>query len=296
MSETKKEKCVSGDGIFVYRIENGAVEMMEYEGAAQRLLLPAYVSGCPLRVIGKKAFAGKRQLAEICLPDTVERIGDWAFAGCHRLKEITLPKKQLYLGRQLFGKCTALQYVFLPDRTRSLARLLASAVTQLEAEYLLQPLEAGTPGWFQSLDRRLLEYLKETEETALRDLVYCAEEDMLAKQQACLRDQIRKKIRMALLRLSFPDRMEAAVRRVLTVFLQERMDECREEIWDVIENGGEEQFLYCDVLVETGLIGDEIIGKVLEELGENHVELRAYLLKKWQNSRKSAGIWEQLQL
>lgn len=296
MSETRNEKYISEDGTFVYKMKNGAGELTGYEGAAQRLLLPAYVSGCPLRAIGKKAFAGKRQLVELCLPDTVESIGDWAFAGCHRLQEITLPKKQLYLGRQLFGKCTALQCVFLPDRKRPLARLLASAVTQLEAEYLLQPLEAGTPGWFQSLDRKLLESLKETEETALRDLVYCAEEDMLAKQQACLREQIRKKIRMALLRLVFPDGMETVVRQVLTAFLRERMGECREEVWDVIENGGEEQFLYCDVLVETGLIGAEIIGKVLEELGENHVELRAYLLKKWQNSQKSAGIWEQLQL
>ena len=109
MSEKRIEKYVSEDGIFVYRMENGAGEMIGYEGAAQRLLLPAYVSDCPVTAIGKKTFAGKRQLVKLCLPDTLEKIGDRAFAGCHRLKEITLPNRQLHLGRQLFGKCTALR-------------------------------------------------------------------------------------------------------------------------------------------------------------------------------------------
>lgn len=237
MSEKRIEKYVSEDGIFVYRMENGAGEMIGYEGAAQRLLLPAYVSDCLVTAIGKKTFAGKRQLVKLCLPDTLEKIGDRAFAGCHRLKEITLPNRQLHLGRQLFGKCTA-----------------------------------------------------------LRELVYCAEEDMLAKQQSCLREQICRKIRVTLLRLTFSDCMEQTVRRVLLTFLQERMGDCREEIWNVIEDSGEEQFLYCDVLLETGMIGNKMIGEILEELGENHVELRAYLLRKWQSGRKASGFWEQLQL
>lgn len=268
-----------------------------YEGISGKLLIPARIDGYPVKAIGKKAFLGNRHLCHIILPDTIEAVGDWAFSRCHMLQGITVPKREICFGRQVFQKSGRLQEISIAGEDGETAKLLAAAVTTLEAEYLLSPLQAGSDNWYQSLDARILTLLEEPEEGALRNLVYCAEEDMGAKQESCLRKQAHCKANIAFLRLTCPEGMTHAVYQRLRDYLRQRTKGCQDEsAWEVVKESRKCQLQYCDKLYEIGGIHGENLDAALNDLKEDNVELKAYLLKKWQGRQQASDLWEMLRL
>lgn len=167
----------------------------------------------------------------------------------------------------------------------------------MNAEYLIRPLSAGSRQWYRNLDARILTILEETEEGALKDLVYCAEEDMNEKQEQALRKQAQRKARIAFFRLTHPEGMAPSVRQELSEYLCKRTKNCRDEsAWEAIKADRENSCPYCDVLFEIGGIHAENIHTALDDLGAQDIELKAYLLKKWQSQRRQDDLWEQLQL
>lgn len=283
--------------MFSYKIEAEKVRITEYRGWEQSVEVPSVLDGHPVCIIGKKAFWGKKNLQSVRLPDTIKKIEEWAFAGCRELQEIQLPRKELILERRIFRNCNQLAYIFFGNTEQPLARLLACAATKLEADYLLEPLQAGSEKWYQSLDAKLLQSLEESEEAALRNLVYCAEEDMLAKQETCLYQQNYEKAQLAFLRLIYPQHLATTVFEKLKSYILQRNKGCKsEEAWDVVLAETKEQQLYCDKLFEIGGIHSENIDSILQSLGDNQIELKAYLLKKWQEKKEMETIWKFLSL
>ncbi|MDE6663371.1 MAG: leucine-rich repeat domain-containing protein [Lachnospiraceae bacterium] len=146
-----------------------------YEGTAEFLAIPSRIDNKPVTAIAKKAFWDNRCLQHIVLPDTIDSVGDWAFSACYMLRDITLPYREINLGKQIFHKSEKLHEIFISDsdmeKDKALPKLLAMAVTKLEAEYLLNPLQAGNDNWYQNLDSKILTVLNESEESALKNLV-----------------------------------------------------------------------------------------------------------------------------
>lgn len=279
------------------RAEDAAFRVISYEGTASRLHIPDQIDGCPVTAVEKKAFWGNRSLQYISLPDTVKEIGDWAFAGCRMLQEIRLPKREMRIGNQIFKDSGRLKRIFAGAAQNGLARLLAAAVTDMGAGYLLDPLQAGSRAWYQSLDARILDILRDQEETALKNLVYCAEEDMLAKQQDCLLEQEKRKARLALLRLAYPEYLQQTVYRTLTEYVCQRTKGCpAEAAWEAVKESREEQFLYCDCLFAAGGINGQNMAAVLNDLDDRYVELKAYILKCRQNGKEQTELWNRLEL
>ncbi len=267
-----------------------------YEGNAEQLLVPQCIDNYPVYAIGKKAFLGNRLLRRIVLPDTIEAIGDWAFSRCRMLTSITLPKKNICFGNQVFQKSEQLDEINFEESNEALSRLVAAAVTLLEAEYLLSPLEAGSSNWYQSLDSRILTILSESEDIALKNLVYCAEEDMGAKQEACLRALAQRKACIAFLRLIYPENITGVTKQILTDYLLQRTKGCKDEsAWEFVKENHNMGLQYCDKLFEINGINEENINEVLDDLGEDNVELKAYLLKKWQGRGQNVDIWKSLE-
>lgn len=267
-----------------------------YEGVEESLSLPSQIENNPVRAIGKKAFLGKRFLRYIELPDTIEEIGDWAFSGCRMLRKVVIPRKEIRFGNQVFQKSGQLQAISFTGCSSELASLLAAAVTVLEAEYLLCPLQAGSDSWYRRFDARLLAFLQESEESALKNLVYCAEEDMGEKQEACLRQQAHRKAELAFLRLVCPEGMEPAMYDRLAGYLCKRTKGCREEAaWEVVKESPLHKLQYCGKLYEIGGIHEGNLQEMLEDLGETDVELKAYLLNKWKGRRTADDLWATLQ-
>ena len=278
-------------------VEKEKLCITDYAGTASVLEIPSVIDGHQVCVIGKKAFWGKRCLQRIVLPKTLERIEDWAFAGCNMLQEIVFPSKSFTIGNKIFWKCNRLRYLYVGEIEQSLARLMACGVNELGAEYLLDPLQAGNKDWYQSFDARLLQILHEPEETVLKDLVYCAEEDMLEKQEECLYRQRLHKAEIAMLRILYSQELQYPEYEQLRNYLLQRSKGSQtEEVWDIVKAKTPEQFLYCSKLFEIGGIHSGNIDRILSDLDETQIELKAYILKKWKEETNPGNIWEMLSL
>lgn len=272
-----------------------------YEGTAEFLAIPPQIDSKPVTAIAKKAFWGNRCLQHIVLPDTIDSVGDWAFSACYMLRDITLPYRDIDFGKQIFHKSEKLHEIFISDsfmeKDKALPKLLAMAVTTLEAEYLINPLQAGNDNWYQNLDSKILTVLNESEESALKNLVYCAEEDMGAKQEACLKALAYKKAGIAFMRIVYSNKITDVMEKQLTDFLLQRTKGCKDEsAWEFVKESHNMRLKYCDKLFEINGINDENINEVLDDLDEDNVELKAYLLKKWQRRGQNIDIWESLEL
>ncbi len=295
-----KKQYKAADGAFYYTEEKSTetdvcICITAYEGMAETLFVPPQIDSYPVKTIGKKAFLGNRYMRHIIFPDTIETVGDWAFSRCYRLRKITMPKREISFGRQVFQKSNQLYEISIEGNEGSSARLLAVAVTMLEAEYLLTPPHVGESKWCRNLDARIMEVLRESEESALKNLVYCAEEDMASKQEACLKELANRKAGIAFLRLIHSEKLEPDVRQSLTEYLRQRTKGCRDEsAWEAVKEDKSEKLQYCDILFEIGGIHEENISAVLEDLKEDNVELKAYILKKWQNRQQAHMPWEAL--
>ena len=287
-------------GTLSYIIEDNEICIMGFEGSGLSLVIPEIIEGVRVCGIGKKAFLGNRSLQHIILPETMEWIGDWAFCNCAQLQRVEFSGRPVRLGKGLFAKDEKLYEITCGSGKEEIffpGRLLAVAVTKLDAEYLLDMTLVGTGEWYRQLDNRLLTLLMEPAENALKNLVYCAEEDMGAKQEACLEEQERRKAYMALLRLAYPDGIEEETRGKLTKTLLSQDGLQTKSAWEAVkEANGKEQLLFCDIMLRIGGIREENFPFVLEDLGNTFVELKAHLLKAWEQRKMQIPVWEKFAL
>lgn len=292
--------CQVENGILSYIIEDNKVYIMGFEGTAASLVIPKTIVGVDVCVIGKKAFLGSRSLQRITLPGTIEWIGDWAFGNCVQLRRIEFPCRPVRLGKGLFTRDERLHEITCSSNKNNIAvpgRLLAAAVTLLDAEYLLDMTQAGSAEWYGQFDNRLLAMLMEPVENALKNLVYCAEEDMGAKQEACLEEQERRKAYMALLRLAYPDRISGELEEKLKAVLLDKEGIQTQAAWEAVKGAdGKEQLLFSDIILKMNGIREENLPSVLEDLGDTHVELKAHLLKVWEQQKEQAHTWDKFTL
>lgn len=291
-----------------YHVENGTLSYIikdhktcitGFEGTSTSLAIPEILEGAHVCGIEKKAFLGNHSLRHIILPETLEWIGDWAFCNCARLQRIEFPRRRLRIGKGIFAKDEKLCEITCrsekseKDEMSFPERLLAMAITLLDAEYLLDMAQVGTSEWYRQLDNRLLTKLMEPVENALRNLVYCAEEDMSAKQEACLEEQERRKAYMSLLRLAYPEQLEKETEDKLKACLLDQEGFQTHYAWEAVkEANGKEQLLLCNIMLKLNGIREENLSSVLEDLGDTFVELKAYLLKTWAQRTEQSYVWE----
>ena len=283
------------NGTLSYIIEGSSACITGFEGLGASLVIPESIEGASVCGIGKKAFLGNRSLQHIILPETIEWIGDWAFYNCTQLQKIEFPCRPVIFGKGLFARDEKLYEITVrPDREKMFfpGRLLAVAVTMLDAEYLLDMTQAGCAKWYRQFDNRLITVLSEPAENALKSLVYCAEEDMGAKQEACLEEQECRKAYMALLRLSYPQSLEDAAKEKLIACLLDQEGLQTRFAWEAIKEADvKEQFLFCDIMLKLNGIREENLASILENLGGSFVELKAYLLKAWEERKGQTYVW-----
>ena len=292
--------CQVENGTISYIIEDHKVCITGFEGSSQSLVISETIDGVHVCGIAKKAFLGNRSLQHIILPETIEWIGDWAFCNCAQLQRIEFPRHPVRLGKGLFAKDERLYEINCgPEKGEMLfpGRLLAMAVTRLDAEYLLDMALTGTGEWYRQLDNRLLTKIMEPAENALRNLVYCAEEDMGAKQEACLKEQERMKAYMALLRLAYPEKLVEETKKELKSYLLDQDGLQTRSAWEAVKDAnGKEQFLFCDIMLEISGICEQNLPSILEDLGDTFVELKAHLLKVWEQRSEQSSVWKKFAL
>lgn len=292
--------CRIENGILSYIVEGNSVCITGFEGTDTLLVIPETIDGVPVCGIGRKAFLGDRSLQHIILPETIEWVGDWAFCNCVQLQRIEFPGHPVRFGKGLFAKDVKLHEITFGSDCGEMpvpGRLIAVAVTMLDAEYLLDMTQMGCDEWYSRFDGRLLAFLAEPAENALRSLVYCAEEDMGAKQEACLKEQECRKAYLALLRLAYSDYLEKGTEEKLTACLLNREGLQTAFTWEAVKGADvQEQHHFCDIMLGLNGIREENLSSVLEDTGDTHIELKAYLLRGWEQHKAQTTAWERFAL
>lgn len=278
MNMQEKELAAAGGSLY-YGIENGKAVITRFQGSAAEVRLPERIEDMPVACIGRKAFLSRKNLRRVFLPDSVEEIGDWAFAYCESLREVVMPCGEIRFGRAVFMECGSLERLM---GTRAQGELLAAAAVALDAYYLLDLQAAGSREWLAKWDNRLMTVMQALETEGYSRQVLCGEEDYGSTDLAAYISGRRKhKIRLALLRLLFPDALSGDNRAALEAYLQgyAKGGARGEETWQVIlgEHGNDRA--YYSLYAELGCITEENFDVSLADIGEEHPEMRAFFLR-----------------
>ena len=121
------------------------VRIVSHEGDDSDVEAPSEIAGLPVWEVGASAFAHKRALRSVVLPDTIRRLGKKAFFCDFNLKRVVLSDAIEELGDNVFEQCRDLEEVHLPRNLRTMqARLLwdSTALRSLEIPAAVESVSA----------------------------------------------------------------------------------------------------------------------------------------------------------
>ncbi len=287
-------------GVLQYRLIDNQAEIIAYRGKDLEVVIPDQMEDCPVTCIGKKAFLSNKMLKQITLPYSIMRIDDWAFACCAKLTKIILPYHKLEIGQGAFKECDRLEQIIdeqgdmTGKKTIDVGYLLAATMSRLNAFYLFDFENAGTDNWLAQWDTRMLNLMGLDDADGFSRMLLCGEEDYGSKEnnlEYYMSQQRKGKVRLAMLRLMHDYGLQEAARAYLRNYLLEHMKgQATEETWLVVleEHGDERE--YYRFLTELGCVTTENFQSMMEDMGDNHTEMKAYLMRyhSEQNTKEDA--------
>ena len=298
MKKMQEDTIEIAGGSLQFIKENGEVIITAFNGLVGEVRIPGEIADCPVTAIAKKAFLSKKNFRRVILPDSIREVGDWAFAYCDRLKEVEFPLADIRFGRSVFMECGALQSLSVRGKSEAVSQLLAAAVTTACAPYLLQPEEAGDEKWLAKWDARMLTILHADDTEGYSRQVLCGEEDYGSTDlNAYTSGRRRIKVRLALLRLLYPEGLQDMVGRELSAYLQAHTKGCAtEETWLVVLEEMGDSKAYFELLTCLGCVSKDNFAAMLEDMGEDHPEMKAFLLRYQAEALSGDDFFDSLEL
>ena len=293
-------------GTLQYGIYGDTVQIVGYRGKDTELVVPAQIDGCAVTCVGKKAFLSNKVLKQISLPESVIRIDDWAFAYCTRLHKVILPYHRMEIGQGIFKECFALEQIVdegadeQERKTADIAYLLAAVMSRLDAFYLFDFENAGTDGWLVQWDNRMMSVMERGDSEGFSKMLLCGEEDYGSKENNLdyyMEQRRREKVRLAMLRLMHDYRLDSSVRGKLEAYLMEHIKgQQTEETWKVILEEYGDELKYYRFLTELGGVNADNFQAMMEDMGESHTEMKAYLMKYHSEQHKGENAFAAFEL
>lgn len=276
-------------GTLQYAVQEGEVQILGYRGKDTELVIPPELDGCAVNCIGKKTFLSNKMLRQISLPESVVRIDDWAFAYCAKLNKVILPYHRMEIGQGIFKECFDLEQIVdegadeRERKTTDIAYLLAASMSRLDAFYLFDFENAGKPDWLVQWDNRMQTIMEREDAEGFSKMLLCGEEDYGSKENNLdyyTEQRRREKVRLAMLRLMHDYGLEDSVRAKLETYLLEHIKgKQTEETWKVILEEYGDDLTYYRFLTELGGVNADNFQAMMEDMGESHTEMKAYLMK-----------------
>lgn len=276
-------------GVLSYKTDGEAAEITGYRGKDPEIAVPSVIDGCAVKCIGKKAFLSNKLLKEISLPESVARIDDWAFACCAKLMRVILPYHRMEIGQGIFRDCFLLEQIVDEEadagekKTTDTAFLLAAVMSRLDAFYLFDFESAGSPAWIAQWDGRMQTLMERGDAEGFSKMLLCGEEDYGSRENNLdyyTEQRRREKVRLSMLRLMHDYGLDQAVREKLEQYLLSHVKGCEtEETWEVVLEEYGDDLRYYQFLTQLGGVTRENFQPMMEDMGQAHTEMKAYLMK-----------------
>jgi len=266
-------------------LEENGVEIVGFRGNSARVCVPERVNDQDkeylVKRIGKKAFLGNRVMRNIVLPETVEWIGDWAFAQCEQLEKVQISSRGFVMGTGVFTDCKRVEAITIgSDEVDALSQLLATTIEKMPSEDLLRDPEVGNSYWFQRWDLRLQSFLTESDDDGYTDLVLCGEEDIQRSETEFAGDKRKRKAGLCMCRLINDDMLDHESRQMYQNYLVARTKGCESEAaWEYIVQEHGNDISFYRRFGEFGCITQENIDSMIQDLGAENAEGKAFLLQ-----------------
>ena len=293
-------------GVLQYAVNGESAEIQGYRGKDTELVVPAVIDGCAVTQIGKKAFLSNKMLRQISLPESVVRIDDWAFAYCTKLNRVILPYHRMEIGQGIFKECFALEQIVdegadeREQRTTDIAYLLAASMSRLDAFYLFNFENAGNTDWISQWDARMQAVMEREDAEGFSKMLLCGEEDYGSKENNLdyyTEQRRREKVRLAILRLMHDYGLENSVRAKLEAYLLAHIKgQQTEETWKVILEEYGDDLKYYQFLTELGGVNADNFQAMMEDMGESHTEMKAYLMQYHSKQHKDNDAFKAFEL
>ena len=111
----------SEDGVYEYSVlEDGTIEITDYYGSEDNLVIPSEIDGYTVTRIGYDAFYDE-DFTSVSIPGTVTEIGPYAFQSCSYLTSIVIPDSVIKIEYQAFEDCYELSEITLPEHEMEIA-------------------------------------------------------------------------------------------------------------------------------------------------------------------------------
>lgn len=97
---------------FEYIIVDGftgaEVNIINYSGSSEHVIVPGVINGYPVTIIGMEAFYGNGNIKSVTLSENLLHIDIGAFADCTNLTSVQFPSSLSYIGQGAFMDCSSL--------------------------------------------------------------------------------------------------------------------------------------------------------------------------------------------
>lgn len=268
--------------IYYEKTEQGII-IVDSDSKCTEITIPEIIDGEKIIGIGRKAFLGRKLLRSVNVDANVSTIGDWAFAYCDNLKQVIIQRNRIQFGQGVFKGDDSLEVIDARsyENNVSVGNLMAAAVITMQAEYMLEPTSAGTDEWLEMWDRKLADMLNTKDEDGYHLYVLCGEEDLHFDYEEYIEYVREKKSGLCLMRLINDVGLTDDFRNRLKNYILSMCAGCEcDASWKyVLKNRGDSQEYY-DCMIEIGAIGSDNLETALENMGQRHAEMKAYIIKR----------------
>jgi len=310
----KYKSLQTEQGTIEYVELDSTVEITGYRGRDVKVTVPDTIDNKPVVRIRKKSFLSAKTVRKIRIPYTVSAIDDFAFAFCSNLKTIYLSEKLTEIGLSIFKECEALEAIYVltsvssdkheneeeNKRDHDVAHLLASTVGILEAPFLLTPDKVYDSDWLIQFDRRVMNAMETDDMEGYSKLLLCGEEDYGSdenKPDVYRSSRKKAKVRLCILRLLYNYGLSDEDEDYLVKYLQHhKKGEESEETWQVVLNEHGDDREYYDLIMEIDCVNKNNLPDMLLDMKDSHAEMKAYLLKRTEESKEENDFFDDLEL
>lgn len=248
----------------------------------------------PYTEIGDKAFLSQRNVRELTLPDTINRIGNWGFAHMKQLRRITIPANFIELGKDVFIDCPELKEIIInPDKSGNpgLSRLFVFVISVFKDAKLFRPdLASGEKShieWINQFDQELIRYLYSPDEVGFQSVLIGWFDDEGEDEQLIKYKESRRKIKaeICLTRLKYDKDLEDEYRQKLVEYVVSHIPDGKEAdihtgVWEYVKEEGHKDIGIIKALEKAGGLFDRLRQSLIDHLStvDADPEVMSYLM------------------